>query len=164
MRVFYQTKTKLSNELGREPSPEELAKLMNVSLVEVVKIQRANNLNRVDSIDKQIGEEGFSLLNLLLTTRQENYPENTAEKEELIRVIYQALELLGNTSTGVRQRNVLSLRFGLGKGGGRPRTLEEVSQIFGVSRERIRQIEVGGIRRLRRNQKARQLLRDFLEA
>jgi RNA polymerase primary sigma factor len=143
----------LVQEIGREPSPEEIATEMGVTAARVREIQRINQ--EPASLHQQVGEEGDSQLCDFVEDTQ------SASPVEEVSAIVQREDLgdvLGLLSP--RERAVLRLRFGLEDG--RPRTLEEVGQVFGVTRERIRQIEAKTLARLRAYRETHRL-RDYLD-
>ena len=143
----------LLQDIGREPTPEEIATEMGTTpqkVREVLKISQEPT-----SIHTPVGDEGDSLLGDFIEDKDAISPveevDDIVQREELVRV----LELLSQ-----RERRVLELRFGLGDG--HPRTLEEVGERFGVTRERIRQIEAKTLAKLKAYRDA-QCLRDFLD-
>jgi RNA polymerase primary sigma factor len=137
---------------GREPTVEELAREMGVTPGKVREIMRA--AQEPVSLETPLGEEEDSELGDFIEAAESEQPlEVVARKmrhEELVRVLSELPE---------RDRRVLELRFGLG--GEQPRTLEEVGARFGVTRERIRQLESKTLARLK-NDRAAQALRDLL--
>ena len=147
------TARQMQQELGREPSSEEIAKRMEMTPERVREIQKISQ--EPVSIDMPIGEEEDSNLGDFIEDHKALAPADAASqqmlKEQMERVLGQLNE---------RERQVLELRFGLEDG--RSRTLEEVGKAFGVTRERIRQIEAKALRKLRHPTKSRQL-RDYLE-
>jgi RNA polymerase primary sigma factor len=147
------TSRRLQQELGREPSSEEIAREMEMSPEKVREIQKISQ--EPVSIDMPIGEEEDSNLGDFIEDHKAMAPADAASqqmlKEQMERVLGQLSE---------RERQVLEMRFGLDDG--RSRTLEEVGKAFGVTRERIRQIEAKALRKLRHPTKSRQL-RDYLE-
>jgi RNA polymerase primary sigma factor len=147
------TSRRLQQELGREPSSEEIAREMEMTPEKVREIQKIS-LEPV-SIDSPIGEEEDSNLGDFLEDQKALAPADAASQQMLKE---QMERVLGQLSD--RERQVLELRFGLEDG--RARTLEEVGKAFGVTRERIRQIEAKALRKLRHPTKSRQL-RDYLE-
>ena len=130
----------LVQEIGREPTPEEIAAEMGVTPARVREIQRISQ--EPASLHQQVGDEGDSQLGDFIEDTQSAAPvEEVAEivrREEIVAV----LGLLSH-----RERSVLRLRFGLEDG--RPRTLDEVGRVFGVTRERIRQIEAKTLAKLK---------------
>jgi RNA polymerase primary sigma factor len=149
------TSRRLQQELGREPTSEEIAAVMDPPMT-AEKVREIQKISQEPvSIDMPIGEEEDSNLGDFIEDQKALAPADAASqqmlKEQMERVLGQLSE---------RERNVLELRFGLEDG--RARTLEEVGKAFGVTRERIRQIEAKALRKLRHPTKSRQL-RDYLE-
>ncbi|MDO4963347.1 MAG: RNA polymerase sigma factor RpoD [bacterium] len=142
----------LTLELNREPSEEELAKKMNTSVEKVREIYKISQ--DPVSLETPIGEEDDSHLGDFIKDESSLSPEEFATNEMLKDEIAQVLETLTE-----REENVIRLRFGLEDG--KPRTLEEVGQMFGVTRERIRQIEAKALRKLRHPSRSRKL-RDYM--
>ena len=142
----------LTLELGREPSEEELAKKMNTSIDKVREIYKISQ--DPVSLETPIGEEDDSHLGDFIKDERNLSPEEFATNEMLKDEISQVLETLTE-----REEKVIRLRFGLEDG--KPRTLEEVGQMFGVTRERIRQIEAKALRKLRHPSRSRKL-RDYM--
>ena len=147
------TSRRLQQELGREPSSEEIAKEMDMTPEKVREIQKISQ--EPVSIDMPIGEEEDSNLGDFIEDQKALAPADAASQQMLKD---QMERVLGQLSD--RERRVLELRFGLEDG--RSRTLEEVGKEFGVTRERIRQIEAKALRKLRHPSKSKQL-RDYLE-
>ena len=142
----------LTLELNREPSEEELAKKMGTSVDKVREIYKISQ--DPVSLETPIGEEDDSHLGDFIKDERNLSPEEFATNEMLKDEISQVLETLTE-----REEKVIRLRFGLEDG--KPRTLEEVGQMFGVTRERIRQIEAKALRKLRHPSRSRKL-RDYL--
>jgi RNA polymerase primary sigma factor len=143
----------LVQELGREPMPEEIAREMNVSeerVREILKIAQ-----EPVSLETPIGEEDDSHLGDFIEDQEAQAPAEAAAFE----LLKEQLEDVLDTLTP-REEKVLRLRFGLDDG--RSRTLEEVGQYFGVTRERIRQIEAKALRKLRHPMRSKRL-KDYLE-
>ena len=141
----------LLQELGREPTPREIAEMMETtedSVREIMKIAQ-----EPVSLETPIGEEEDSHLGDFIEDHDNPDPVDVAEFDLLREKLNEVLNTLSS-----REREVLELRFGLKDG--RQRTLEEVGQHFGVTRERIRQIEAKALRRLR--SKRCNQLRDFV--
>ena len=138
----------LIQELGREPSPEEIAEKMGngVTADKVREIQRIA-LDPV-SLETPIGEEDDSHLGDFLEDKEAVSPSDYATNELLKDELYAVMKDLTE-----REERVLRLRYGLDDG--RPRTLEEVGKEFGVTRERIRQIEAKALRKLRHPSRAK---------
>ena len=142
----------LTLELNREPSEEELAKKMNTTVEKVREIYKISQ--DPVSLETPIGEEDDSHLGDFIKDERNLSPEEFATNEMLKDEISQVLETLTE-----REEKVIRLRFGLEDG--KPRTLEEVGQMFGVTRERIRQIEAKALRKLRHPSRSRKL-RDYM--
>ena len=142
----------LTLELNREPSEEELAKKMGTSVEKVREIYKISQ--DPVSLETPIGEEDDSHLGDFIKDERNLSPEEFATNEMLKDEISQVLETLTE-----REEKVIRLRFGLEDG--KPRTLEEVGQMFGVTRERIRQIEAKALRKLRHPSRSRKL-RDYM--
>lgn len=143
----------LLQELGREPLPEEIAKEMNVDAERVREIMKI--AQEPVSLETPIGEEEDSHLGDFIEDHDAPAPADAASFTLLREQLEEVLETLT-----VREKRVLELRFGLEDG--RSRTLEEVGQHFGVTRERIRQIEAKALRKLRHPSRSKRL-KDFLE-
>ena len=142
----------LTLELNREPSEEELAKKMGTTVEKVREIYKISQ--DPVSLETPIGEEDDSHLGDFIKDERNLSPEEFATNEMLKDEISQVLETLTE-----REEKVIRLRFGLEDG--KPRTLEEVGQMFGVTRERIRQIEAKALRKLRHPSRSRKL-RDYM--
>lgn len=143
----------LVQELGREPTTEELAEAMNMppdKIEEILKVAQ-----EPISLETPIGEEEDSHLGDFIEEKTILSPSEAAAKQ----LLKEQLESILNTLSK-REREVLKLRFGLEDG--RPSTLEEVGKRFGVTRERIRQIEAKALRKLRHPTRSKRL-KDFLD-
>lgn len=141
----------LEQELGREPTPEEIGERLGISLK---KILNAINMSQDTlSLETPIGEEKISTLGDFIPDEEGKKvtPEETAHfkmlKEDLAKI-------LGELND--RERKVIELRYGLKDG--RPRTLEEVGRVFGVTRERIRQIEAKALTKLKKSGRHKYLI------
>ena len=139
-------------ELNREPSEEELAKKMNVSVEKIREIYKISQ--EPVSLETPIGEEDDSHLGDFVPDERNMSPEEYATNEMLKDEISEVLLTLTE-----REEKVIRLRFGLEDG--KSRTLEEVGQMFGVTRERIRQIEAKALRKLRHPSRSRKL-KDYM--
>lgn len=143
----------LLQELGREPTPEEIAEEMELSTEKVREIMKI--AQEPVSLETPIGEEDDSHLGDFIEDQEALAPADAAAYELLKEQLEDVLDTLTE-----REENVLRLRFGLDDG--RTRTLEEVGKVFGVTRERIRQIEAKALRKLRHPSRSKRL-KDFLE-
>jgi len=142
----------LTLELNREPTEEELSKKMGTSVEKIRDIYKISQ--EPVSLETPIGEEDDSHLGDFIPDETNMSPEDFAVNELLKDEISEVLLTLTE-----REEKVIRLRFGLEDG--RPRTLEEVGQLFGVTRERIRQIEAKALRKLRHPSRSRKL-KDYL--
>ena len=143
----------LLQDLGRDPVPEEIGAEMNLPTKKVREILKI--AQEPVSLETPIGEEDDSHLGDFIEDKDATSPEQHAASEMLKTQLAEVLDTLTD-----REENVLRLRFGLDDDN--PRTLEEVGRVFGVTRERIRQIEAKALRKLRHPSRSNQL-RDFLE-
>lgn len=147
---------RIQRELGqkyeREPTAKEIARVMKFpasKIEEIIKISQEPN-----SLQSKVGSENDTELSEFIMDEVSSTPEDQASYELLKTHIDEVLESLSE-----RERKVLELRFGLKDH--KPRTLEEVGKVFGVTRERIRQIEAKALRKLRHPSRSRQL-KDYL--
>ena len=143
----------LVQELGREPTPEELAKELNMPVDKVREISKISQ--EPVSLETPIGEEEDSHLGDFIQDEHIPVPADEAAHTLLREQLEKVMDTLSE-----REQKVLALRFGLEDG--KPHTLEEVGREFQVTRERIRQIEAKALRKLRHPTRSRKL-RDFLE-
>ncbi|PWU01794.1 MAG: RNA polymerase sigma factor RpoD [Candidatus Melainabacteria bacterium] len=144
---------KLAQDKGRKPTEEEIAESMEITvskLREIVKVAQ-----EPISLETPIGKEEDSRLGDFIEDREAETPASSVTQELLREDI---IEVMAGLSA--RERDVLRLRFGLDDG--RQRTLEEVGQLFGVTRERIRQIEAKALRKLRHPNRSRRL-REYID-
>lgn len=142
------TQRRLMQELGREPTPEEVGKEMEMDpdrVREIFKIAQ-----KTTSLETPIGDEEDSLLGDFIPDDRQASPYDLTTKQLLKENIEEVLQSLSD-----REREVLRMRFGFD--GQRPMTLEEVGKEFGVTRERIRQIEAKAVRKLKQSGKKKQL-------
>ena len=144
---------KLQQELGREPKPDEIAEAMEIPVEKVLEIMKI--AQEPISLETPVGEEQDSSLGDFIEDHEAVAPMEAAAQELLKEQLDDMLDTLTE-----REENVLRLRYGLDDG--KSRTLEEVGQVFGVTRERIRQIEAKALRKLRHPSRSKRL-RDFLE-
>lgn len=147
------TQRQLTQQLGREPSPEEIAKVMEVPVERVREIQKISQ--DPVPLETPIGEEEDSHLGDFIPDDHVEAPVDAAEFTLLHEQLMEVLDTLTE-----REQKVLKLRFGLVDG--RPRTLEEVGREFNVTRERIRQIEAKALRKLRHPSRSKKL-KDYLD-
>jgi RNA polymerase primary sigma factor len=143
----------LLQEFGREPLPEEIAKEMGITVERVREILKV--AQEPVSLETPIGEEEDSHLGDFIEDEDAPAPAEAAGYQLLKEQLEEVLDTLTN-----REEKVLRLRFGLTDG--RARTLEEVGQVFGVTRERIRQIEAKALRKLRHPTRSKKL-KDYLD-
>ena len=149
---FNRTQRRLMQELGREPTPEEVARALGIDETkarEIIKVSQEPT-----SLETPVGDEEDSHLGDFIAD-QGLQPDEQATRELLKVHLDEVLD-----SLSPREKRVLQLRFGLEDG--KQRTLEEVGKEFGVTRERIRQIEAKAIRKLKHPTRAKKL-RDYLE-
>ena len=149
---FNRTQRRLMQELGREPTPEEVAKALDIDeskAREIIKVSQEPT-----SLETPVGDEEDSHLGDFIAD-QGLQPDEQATRELLKIHLDEVLD-----SLSPREKRVLQLRFGLEDG--KQRTLQEVGKEFGVTRERIRQIEAKAIRKLKHPTRAKKL-RDYLE-
>lgn len=143
----------LLQTLGREPTPLEVAEKMDIPVERVIEIMKV--AQEPVSLETPIGEEDDSHLGDFITDEEAESPEESAS----FILLREHLDGILGTLTE-REEKVLRMRFGLNDG--RPRTLEEVGQEFGVTRERIRQIEAKALRKLRHPSRSKKL-KDYIE-
>jgi len=150
---FFRASRHLVQETGREPTPEEVARVMKMPVEKVKGILKI--AQEPISLQTPIGDEGDTSFGDFIEDKSAVSPANatayTMLKEQMDDVLLTLTE---------REEKVLRLRFGIGDG--YPRTLEEVGQMFNVTRERVRQIEAKALRKLRHPTRARKL-KNFLE-
>jgi RNA polymerase primary sigma factor len=149
---FIRASRRLMQDLGREPTPEEIAHVMEVDVTKVREIMKVSQ--EPTSLETPVGDEEDSHLGDFISDPGPTPYEQTSRqllKEHMEEVL---------TTLSDREKKVLILRFGLEDG--RPRTLEEVGAQFGVTRERIRQIEAKALRKLRHPSRSKKL-KDYLE-
>ncbi|MFC1790829.1 RNA polymerase sigma factor RpoD [Patescibacteria group bacterium] len=147
------TSRRLMQQLGREPSAEEIGKKMELDADRVREIFKI--AQNTTSLEKPVGDDQDSFLGDFIQDTSQPSPYDTASKQLLKENIVEVLETLSD-----REAKVLKMRFGLS--GSRPMTLEEVGREFGVTRERIRQIEAKALRKLKHPSR-RKKLQDYLE-
>ncbi|MFN8476034.1 MAG: RNA polymerase sigma factor RpoD [Anaerolineae bacterium] len=152
IRRLYHVSRKLEQELGREPTPEEIGEDMELPAKKIGWMLKISQ--RPLSLEKPVGEEKDSELGDFIEDEDLPTPADTASR----RLLREEIEAVLNALTP-REARVLQLRFGLTDG--RSHTLKEVGEKFGVTRERIRQIETEALARLRNPARARRL-RDYL--
>ena len=143
----------LLQDLGREPSPEELAREMDITVDKVLEIQQY--AREPISLDQTIGDEGDSQLGDFIEDSEAVVAVDAVSFTLLQDQLQDVLHTLSE-----REAGVVKLRFGLTDG--MPRTLDEIGQVYGVTRERIRQIESKTMSKLRHPSRS-QVLRDYLD-
>jgi len=149
---FARISRRLMQDLGREPTPEEIAKSMEIDVVKVREIMKVSQ--EPTSLETPVGDEDDSHLGDFISDPGPT-PYDQTSRQLLKEHMEEVLATLSD-----REKKVLILRFGLEDG--RPRTLEEVGAQFGVTRERIRQIEAKALRKLRHPSRSKKL-KDYLE-
>jgi RNA polymerase primary sigma factor len=154
MNRLIRTRREMHQELEREPSVEELAQRLQIDP------DRVRDLLRISldplSLDSPVGEEDESLLGDFIEDASADGPDDAATRKMLSEAVETVLEELND-----REQEIVRMRFGLD--GARSKTLEEVGKEFGVTRERVRQIEAKTLAKLRQP-KLSQRLREFLES
>jgi len=150
---FIRTRNRLTAEMGREPNPEEIAKEMQIDVTKALEIMKISQ--EPTSLQTKIGDDEDSVLGDFVQDTSQPTPYDATSKVLLREQLEEVLATLND-----REKKVLVMRFGLEDG--RPRTLEEVGKAFGVTRERIRQIEAKAIRKLKHPSRAKKL-KDYLE-
>ncbi len=149
---FVRASRRLMQDLGREPTPEEVAKVMQIDVSKVREIMKVSQ--EPTSLETPVGDEEDSHLGDFISDPGPT-PYDVTSRQLLKEHMEEVLATLSD-----REKRVLILRFGLEDG--RPRTLEEVGAQFGVTRERIRQIEAKALRKLRHPSRSKKL-KDYLE-
>lgn len=152
IRQMYRTAQNLEQQLGRRPTPEEIARDMKLPADAVRGMMDASQ--HAIALERPVGEDGDSEFGDFIEDEDSPSPVDAATQHLLQETIEEVLSELTP-----RQSHILRLRFGLG--GGEPHTLEEIANKFGLSRERIRQLEKEALRRLRHPRLAHNL-RDYL--
>jgi RNA polymerase primary sigma factor len=152
IRQMYRTAQSLEQSLGRRPSPEEIAEQMELPADNVRSMMDASQ--HAIALERPVGDDGDSEFGDFIEDQDSPSPVEAATQHLLQETIEDVLSELTP-----RQSHILRLRFGLG--GGEPHTLEEIANKFGLSRERIRQLEKEALRRLRHPRLAHNL-RDYL--
>jgi len=150
---FIRVSRQLLQDIGREPTIEEIAEALEITVEKVREIMKI--AQEPVSLETPIGEEHDSHLGDFIEDKDITTPADAAAFE----LLKEQLEDVMGTLTE-REENVLRLRFGLDDG--RARTLEEVGKVFGVTRERIRQIEAKALRKLRHPSRSKRL-KDFID-
>ena len=140
-------------DLGREPTPEELAKELDMTAEKVVEVQKYGR--EPISLHTPLGEEGDSEFGDLIEDSEAIVPADAVSFTLLQEQLHHVLDTLSE-----REAGVVSMRFGLGDG--QPKTLDEIGKVYGVTRERIRQIESKTMSKLRHPSRS-QVLRDYLD-
>jgi len=148
IRKLYQTAQRLEQERGRKPTPEEIAEEMNIESSKVQWMMRASR--RALSLERPVGEEEENELEYFIEDEEAPAPSEVASQH----LLAEAMEDVLSTLTP-REARVLRLRFGLQDG--HCYTLQEVAERFGLTRERIRQIESEALRKLRHPSRSRKL-------
>ena len=145
------TTRKLTTELNREPTNEEIAEELNMDVDKIDYVMRIKQ--DIASLDASVGKEGDdedSVLGDFVEDEERDSPEDSAANQILKEQLSEIIATLSD-----REQKIIRLRFGIG--GGRPHTLEEVGNEFDVTRERIRQIEAKALSKLRKNKETKKL-------
>lgn len=150
---YLRTSRRLMQELGRQPTIEEISKEMKLEPSKIREIQKVSQ--EPTSLETPVGDEEDSHLGDFIQDTTQPTPYDAASRELLKDHIQEILDTLND-----REKRVLIYRFGLEDG--KPKTLEEVGKVFGVTRERVRQIEAKALRKLRHPSRAKKL-KDYLE-
>lgn len=137
---------KLAQEFGRDPTPEETASKLGWSLETLSEISSAFTSRQPVSLNMPVGENGEGELSDFTPDTTNQTPEDHTQQEELRRSV---IELLDFSTLSSRERRILELRFGLNGESSGPQTLEHIGRQFGVTRERIRQLEEKAFGKLR---------------
>lgn len=143
----------MMQDLGREPTPEELALELDMTPEKVVEVQKYGR--EPISLHTPLGEDGDSEFGDLIEDSEAVIPADAVSFTLLQEQLHQVLDTLSE-----REAGVVSMRFGLGDG--QPKTLDEIGKVYGVTRERIRQIESKTMSKLRHPSRS-QVLRDYLD-
>jgi len=151
---FTRVTQQLSQELERAPTPEEVARALGMGTAKVRDVMRA--ARKPLSLETPVGDEEETQLGDFVKDDESRSPDAAATQLMLREEMDQALDTLTP-----REKKVIQLRFGLDNG--KQRTLEEVGKAFGVSRERIRQIEAEALAKLRQHNKMFRQLREYIE-
>lgn len=144
------TRQTLYQLLGRQPSHEELAKEMNLPVGEIRRLEEASS--DIVSLEQAVRgqhEDDNAQLQELLEDNDAPAPQQVAQKELVRGIVLSAVE-----SLPAREKKIVELRFGLGNSD--PHTLEDIGRLFGISRERVRQLQNSALRRLRERQSVAQ--------
>ncbi len=144
----------LEQELGREPTIEEIALKSEISPEKVERLFRISISQQVGSLDRTIGDDGTALKELIEDTDAPSPPDLVAEEQ-----LREQLEDILDKVLTYREATILRLRMGTREE--EAHTLEEVAKKFGLTRERIRQLQVGALRKLR-NSEYSGILKDYL--
>jgi len=152
IRQMYRIAQSLEQSLGRRPTPEEIASEMDIPADSIRGMMDASQ--HAIALERPVGDDGDSEFGDFIEDQESPSPVDSATQHLLEETIEEVLSELTP-----RQSHILRLRFGLG--GGEPHTLEEIANKFGLSRERIRQLEKEALRRLRHPRLAHNL-RDYL--
>ena len=150
---FVRVQRQMLQDLGREPTPEELAKELDMTAEKVVEVQKYGR--EPISLHTPLGEDGDSEFGDLIEDSEAIVPADAVSFTLLQEQLHHVLDTLSE-----REAGVVSMRFGLGDG--QPKTLDEIGKVYGVTRERIRQIESKTMSKLRHPSRS-QVLRDYLD-
>ncbi|EDM56907.1 RpoS [Vibrio parahaemolyticus AQ3810] len=155
LNIYLRTARELSQKLDHEPTAEEIAAQLDIPVEDVSKMLRLNE--RISSVDTPIGGDGEKALLDIIPDANNSDPEVSTQDDDIKSSLIHWLEELNP-----KQKEVLARRFGLL--GYEPSTLEEVGREIGLTRERVRQIQVEGLRRLREMKEKKDRVEDALHA
>ena len=145
---FKQVNKKLEQQLGRTPRDEEIMAALKIDREKYN--QLIGYMQKISSLDTPVGEEGDATVGDFIADESDEPVEDQIVKRERTQLLKEALQ----GCLTEKEQQVIALRYGLG--GGKPRTLEEIGRIFGVTRERVRQIEKAALDKLRNSEFGRE--------
>jgi RNA polymerase primary sigma factor len=153
INTLARVRRRMLQDLGHEPTPEELAKQLDMTSEKLIEVQKYG-LEPI-SLNSPLGEDGNGEFGDLIEDSEAVVPADVVSFTSLQEQLHSVLDTLSE-----REAGVVSMRFGLNDG--QPKTLEMIGKVYGVTRERIRQIESKAMSKLRHPSRSR-VLRDFLD-